>query len=123
MTVDSIATQLTFLFTPLRLGLAAFFLFLSYKAISGDASVVQDFERWGYPGTFRVFTGACQAFGAIALAVPQTSLWGAGILLIVLAGATLTHLLHDPWTSLASPLIVLALVLLATLPGAQEALR
>jgi uncharacterized membrane protein YphA (DoxX/SURF4 family) len=108
--------------TVLRVALAGFFLFLSWRAVSGDAQTAADFARWGYPAAFRIFTGACQAIGAIALLFPQTALIGAAVLAPVLLGAIATHLMHDPWATSLSPLLFLVLVgvaVIGRLPGWQ----
>ncbi|GJM22470.1 MAG: hypothetical protein DHS20C15_23850 [Planctomycetota bacterium] len=103
----------------LRLLLAAFFLFMAGKNLTGDASMAADFERWGFPDGFRVFTALLQIVGALLLLASATTFPGSLLLLVVLLGAVGTHLVHDPPSSLLSPLLallVLAPVLLAHRP-------
>jgi len=109
--------------TVLRVALAAFFLLLSYKAISADAKTAADFSRWGYSLGFLRLTGVLQGLGALALLAPFTSFWGGLLLVGVLLGAAATHLLHDPLPSTLSPLLVMTLVVVAVAPYLPPILR
>lgn len=120
---SALSPAMTAASTVLRWLLAAFFLFLSYKAIGGDPRTAADFARWGYSPAFRQLTGVLQAIGALALLFPQTSFLAALLLAGVLLGATATHLLHDPWTSTVSPLAFLVLLALAAVPHLPPLVR
>jgi hypothetical protein len=102
--------------TAVRFAVAAFFLFMAWKNLSGDAQMAADFQRWGYTDSFRRLVGWVQIVGALALLAPQVCFW-AGLLLVgVLLGAAVTHLRHDPPATLVSPAVFLLLVALATIP-------
>jgi len=92
----------------LRVPLAAFFFWLAYKSLSGDAQVAGDFERWGYSRAFLYGIGAAQAVGGLALLPPQTCFTGALLLSGVLLGAIYTHLRFDPLASALTPTLFLA---------------
>jgi hypothetical protein len=98
----------TLALTALRWLLAAFFVFLAAKNLSGDATMARDFARWGFPGWFRAATALAQIAGALLLLDVRAAFWGGAVLAGVLAGATATHLLHDPPAAAISPLVVLA---------------
>ncbi len=100
----------------IRILVAAFFVFMAIKNLSGDAQMASDFARWGYPPWFGTLTAALQVLGAVLLLVPATTIAGAVLLAGILVGATVTHVLHDPPAAMASPLVVLTLVLVAVWP-------
>jgi hypothetical protein len=119
--------SLTFLDAPrlwavlglLRLPLAAFFLWLAFRSLRGDAQMAADFARWGYSQGFLCTIGVAQACGGLALLAPQTSFAGSLLLGGVLLGALYTHARFDPLSSLVSPvvfLIALGLVAVAHRP-------
>jgi len=94
-----------------RLLLAAFFAFLAYQNLSGNAEMVADFRRWGYPEWFRSATAMLQAAGALLLIPPATCFLGACVMVAVLLGAVATHLANDPWATSLSPLAFLIAVI------------
>lgn len=102
--------------TAARFAVAAFFLFMAWKNLSGDAQMAADFQRWGYTDSFRRLVGWVQVVGALALLAPQICFWGGLLLAGVLLGAVVTHLRHDPPATLVSPIVFLLLVALATIP-------
>jgi uncharacterized membrane protein YphA (DoxX/SURF4 family) len=51
-------------------------------------------QRLGYPDHFYIVVGVAEVFGAILLLIPRTVKLGAPLLIAVMAGATLTHLIH-----------------------------
>jgi hypothetical protein len=94
----------------LRSALAAFFVFLAWKNLSGDAQMLADWQRWGYSDGFRRATAVAQLVGAVLLIPTPTCFFGGALLTGVLLGAIATHLLHDPLPASASPLVFLLLV-------------
>ncbi len=107
----------------LRLVVAAFFLFMAWKNLSGDEQMAADFTRWGYSPGFRRFTGVLQIVGALALSVPSICFLGGLLLAGVLAGAIVTHALHDPPAALVSPVVFVLLVAVAVLRYRPPLLR
>lgn len=80
----------------LRFLLAAFFVFVAMKNLMGDATMVADFKRFGYPNWFRLVTAAMQITGAVLLLRASLSFYGASVLTCVLLGAVWSHFRHDP---------------------------
>ncbi len=91
----------------LRVPLACFFLWLSYRNLSGDPAMAADFQRWGYSENFRMAVGVAQALGGVALVPPQTCFAGAVLLCGVLLGAIYTHARFDPLVTAATPAVFL----------------
>jgi hypothetical protein len=76
------------------------------------------FVDWGYPSWFRLVVGAGELVGG-ALLSPRRRFLGAGLLVVILVGATLTHVVNgDPLSeSVSAPL---HLVLAATVAWATR---
>jgi uncharacterized membrane protein YphA (DoxX/SURF4 family) len=78
------------------------------------------FVDWGYPGWFRFVVGAGEIAAAVLLVLPRRRFLGAALLVVVLTGATLTHILNqDPLTEgLSAPihLVLVSIVAWATRP-------
>ena len=104
----------------LRVLLAAFFVYLAVKNLAGDARMAEDFRRWSYGDGFRVAVAIAQLVGAVALLVPPLAFAGALGLAVVLVGALVTHLRHDPPAS-ALPALVCLLLLVPVLWAARPA--
>lgn len=102
----------------LRVLLAAFFVYLAVKNLAGDARMAEDFRRWHYGDGFRIAVAVAQLAGAAALFVPPLTFAGALGLTVVLLGALVTHLRHDPPAS-ALPALVCLLILLPVLWAAR----
>lgn len=68
----------------------------SGKLLNGKASdgtrFDQEFVHWGYPAWFRFPVGAAEVAGAIGLLVPRLRPYAAAGLVLLMAGATVTHL-------------------------------
>jgi hypothetical protein len=104
----------------LRVLLAAFFVYLAVKNLAGDARMAEDFRRWNYGDGFRVAVAVAQLAGAVALFVPPLAFAGSLGLAVVLVGALVTHLRHDPPAS-AAPALLCLLLLLPVLWAARPA--
>ena len=101
--------------------LALLFVFVGGMKLIGAEQVVAEFQKFGYPGWFRVFIGAAEVAGGVGLLIPRlASLAGAGLVLIML-GAIYTQVAHGG--SLMPPFIVavlLGVVAYARRPGAAS---
>jgi uncharacterized membrane protein YphA (DoxX/SURF4 family) len=68
----------------------------SGKLVDGKASdgtrFDQEFVHWGYPSWFRFPVGAAEVAGAIGLLVPRLRPYAAAGLVLLMAGAAVTHL-------------------------------
>ncbi len=80
-----------------------------YMTLSGraclidDPMVVENFEKFGYSGSFRYFIGVCEIIGGIALLIPALTTLSSIGLIIIMVGACISHLvIQDGWYFLAS---------------------
>ena len=74
--------------------LAVLFVMQAAMKLSGMPGWVERFSSWGYPENFYLLIGAVEGLGAIGLLVPKLSGYSAGILFVIMVGATITHLAH-----------------------------
>jgi putative oxidoreductase len=72
---------------------------------SGTAWAVR-LTHWGYPAPSRYVIGGIEILAGVALLVPPLRRWAAVTLMVVMAGALLTHLLHGEFVRLLPPLIL-----------------
>jgi putative oxidoreductase len=90
----------------------------------GDPSWAQKFERWGYPPGSHLIVGIIEAGAGLALLVPRLTSYAAGVLVVVMAGAAVTHLVHGEMERLSPPLAyIVILSLVAWLRWPKRALR
>ena len=71
---------------------AAAFLAAGSAKLAGVPMMIAIFDQIGAGQWFRVFTGAVEVAGAIALLVPATAAFGALLLAVTMVFAVLTHL-------------------------------
>ncbi len=74
--------------------LAGLFVMQAAMKLSGMPGWVERFSNWGYPENFYLLIGVLEGLGALGLLVPKLSGYSAGILFVVMVGATITHLSH-----------------------------
>jgi putative oxidoreductase len=86
--------------------IAAFFLFVGVHILMGGPDTVDSFRRYGYPEHFYLLAGIMEAGGALLLVVPATAMYGALTLMVVMVGATATHLLHSEASKTPVPLLL-----------------
>lgn len=84
-------------------------------------SMGERFVDWGYPSWFRLVVGAGELVGGALLLSPRRRFLGAALLVVILVGATLTHVVNgDPLSeSVSAPLhlVLAATVAWASRPG------
>jgi uncharacterized membrane protein YphA (DoxX/SURF4 family) len=90
--------------------LACAFIAAGGFKLAGAQAMVEHFRTWGYPDWFLFVVGAVEVTGAVLLLVPRAAFVGAGMLEVIMVGAIVTHLRHDP-PSQALPALVLLLLL------------
>jgi uncharacterized membrane protein YphA (DoxX/SURF4 family) len=84
--------------------LAAFFVVGGLGNIIAPAPILDDYERWGFPGWFHYATGGLELFAALLLVRNRTRWIGAALGASVMAAAAATLLLHGEWGHALLPL-------------------
>jgi putative oxidoreductase len=77
------------------------------------------FTRWGYPDHFYLVVGAIEVAAGLALLVPRLASAAALTLLVVMAGAGLTHLRHGEHERFAQ-IVVMSLMLVVVAYGRRS---
>ena len=72
--------------------LAAIFLIAGVPKLVGAEGWIRHFAVWGYPDWFRPIVGAVEVISAVLLVVPRLASFGACGIVVIMAGATYTHL-------------------------------
>jgi uncharacterized membrane protein YphA (DoxX/SURF4 family) len=72
--------------------LSALFLMAGGSKLAGAETHVQGFAHWGWPDWLRLVVGAVEVTSAVLLLIPRVAFWGGCALVVVMAGATYTHL-------------------------------
>ena len=75
------------------------------------------FERWGYPSSAAPAVGVIEVVAALALLIPRARRAAAVTILVVMAGAFVTHLVHGEPLRLIPPTVLGAFALVVTLSG------
>jgi putative oxidoreductase len=103
----------------LRVVVAALFAFAGFMKLSGSEQMVQEFAVVGLGDWFRLFTGAVEIIGALAVLYPLTTAWGALLLFCVDIGAFIAQVsrIHQDWVHT----IVIGAVLVALLYLTRDA--
>ncbi len=71
----------------LRVLMAALFLFAAAMKLTGQPAMVAEFDTVGLGQWFRYVTGLMELAGGVLVLIPRRSVLGAGLLLMVDAGA------------------------------------
>lgn len=92
--------------------LAVFFVVGGLANIVGPQAILDDYERWGFPGWFHHVTGGLELLTALFLARNKTRWMGAALGALVMAAAATTLLLHGEYGHALLPLGLLAVLAL-----------
>jgi len=82
---------------------------MKMPGVPGEQFWVRDFQRWGYPGWFRMVVGAAELISFALLLVPRLAGYGATIFAVVMLGAIFTHATHNESSRLPFNFLLLAL--------------
>lgn len=88
--------------------LAAFFVLGAIGNIFASATIIEDYQRWGYPSWFRYVTGVLELSTALML-MTSYRLYGAFLGGAIMAAAAGTVVAHGEFSHAFAPLIVLSL--------------
>jgi putative oxidoreductase len=88
-----------------------------------EPSWASRFARWGFPPGFHLVIGALEVVGGIALLVPAVASYAALGLIVIMIGASLTHLTHGEMARVGAPvpfMVLLAVLALARRSSARR---
>ena len=77
-----------------------------------DGFWARDFQRWGYPGWFRIAVGVTELASCALLLIPRLARDGAIIFAVVMLGAIFTHATHNEFSRLPFNFLLLGLSLI-----------
>ncbi len=86
------------------------FLMASLGKLTNNESVIEMFNNWGFPDGFYFVIGIIELTLTVLLLIPKTLKIAIIGIVIVLIGASITHLINDPLNQLIRPSIFFALV-------------
>ena len=93
----------------LHILLAAMFSVQGVAKLASSPSWVSRFNAWGFPDNFYIVIGVIELLCGVLLFVPKLAGFGAVVLIIVMVGATITHLIHGE-TQVVTTLILMTLL-------------
>jgi len=80
---------------------------MKMPGVAGVQFWIRDFQRWGYPGWFRVAVGIAEIISVALMLIPRLASYGAAIFGIVMLGAIFTHATHSESSRLPFNFILL----------------
>ena len=89
------------------------FLGAGIMKLTGAEQMSQDFEKWGYPIFFMYVIGLCEVAGAIGFWLRRFSYAAKVCILLLMAGAVLTHLVFDTFQEAMAPIVLIILTAVA----------
>ena len=85
------------------------FLGSGIMKLTGSEQISQGFDKWGYPIFFMYVIGLCEVAGAIGFWLRRFSYAAKVCILLLMAGAVLTHLVFDTFQEAVPPLVLIVL--------------
>jgi putative oxidoreductase len=87
---------------------ALFFVLVGSLKLAGPpgAAWAVRLSHWGYPAGSRYVIGGIEILAGLGLLVPSVRRWAAVTLMVVMAGALVTHLVHGEFLRVLPPLIL-----------------
>lgn len=85
-----------------------FFVLAGFSKLAGPSTTdwAVRLSHWGYPAASRYVIGGIEILAGLGLLVPPLRRSAAVTLMVVMAGALLTHLLHGEFVRVLPPLIL-----------------
>lgn len=103
----------------LQILLGVFYVAQAVPKLMGNEEVIANFKRWGLPGSFHLVIGGLELFGGLLLFYPKTAAYSAIGLIVLMVGATFTHILNNEGAMVLMPVIpMLLLAVVAYFRGA-----
>lgn len=85
------------------------FLGAGIMKLTGAEEMRQGFENWGYPIFFMYIIGLCEVAGAIGFWLRRFSYAAKVCIILLMAGAVLTHLVFDTFQDAVPPIVLIIL--------------
>ena len=85
------------------------FLGSGIMKLTGSEQISQGFDKWGYPIFFMYVIGLCEVAGAIGFWLRRFSYAAKVCIILLMAGAVLTHLVFDTFQEAVPPLVLIVL--------------
>ena len=96
------------------------FLGSGIMKLTGSEQISQGFEKWGYPIFFMYVIGLCEVAGAIGFWLRRFSYAAKVCIILLMAGAVLTHLVFDSFQEAMPPIILIILTAVALVLHRKE---
>ena len=96
------------------------FLASGIMKLTGSEQISQGFEKWGYPIFFMYVIGLCEVAGAIGFWLRRFSYAAKVCIILLMAGAVLTHLVFDSFQEAMPPIILIVLTTVALVLHRKE---
>ena len=94
-------------------GVVALILWLNgVGKLMNSPAAIAEFEHWGYSRLFMYTVGTLEVFAGLFLVAPQMSIYGAFLVIILMLGAVVTHILHDPVINVLRPVAIIVFTLM-----------
>ena len=78
----------------LSLFLTSVFVNAGWPKFSNSSGWARAFAAWGFPVWFRILIGVIEVAGGLLLLIPQTAIYAAASLGVIMLGAMGTHIFH-----------------------------
>ncbi len=101
---------INFIVWPIRVLLAAGFLLAGISKVTGNPAIFEMFQSWGYSAWFCYLIGGMELLGALLLVIPKTTYYASVVLFLIMIGALITHVIHDPLAQVIRPGIFMLLL-------------
>lgn len=99
----------------LQVLLAALFINVGVTKFT-EPSWAERFTNWGYSDAFRLLIGTLETLGGLGLLIPRLAAYAAAGLIVIMIGASVTHIVHgESWQNWLF-ILLLGLVLYARRP-------
>lgn len=94
----------------LQILLAIFYVVAASGKLIGGPQAIERFRNWGFPDGFYLIIGVLELLGAIGLLIPRVAGYAACGLIVIMIGASLTHLVNGEGLQVLRPLVFILLL-------------
>ena len=90
--------------------LAALFIALGSTKVWGAQLMMEQFNTWNYPASWRFMLGVVELLGGFLLITVSARAVGAALLGMILIGAGVMYFLAQQWAAIAVPAVIFAIL-------------